>query len=196
MAQERKKRRVRVQGEQTCPLCRELVRPPGSDEELGVCPECETVYHGACLEQLAEGTCATIGCARRRPKTRSEPTEEEAQTVVPAGSLRGWLLGVYPKWAALAVFALSLAVTITLSLNMVYEDHGPMDGPRIYGWPFPYEEHRWFMGNANPPMGMVGLALDLLLCALVSTAPSLAAFLKLRRFQGAHTLEEDGEKTK
>ncbi|HBP18204.1 MAG TPA: hypothetical protein DEA08_10480 [Planctomycetes bacterium] len=56
------KRRVTLQAQQTCPLCRE----PAGDEALTVCPRCETLYHAECVRDLAGGRCATPGCAKPR----------------------------------------------------------------------------------------------------------------------------------
>ena len=62
MSESPTKRRVTLQAQQTCPLCRE----PAGDEALTVCPRCETLYHAECVRDLAGGRCATPGCAKPR----------------------------------------------------------------------------------------------------------------------------------
>jgi hypothetical protein len=116
-----RKRRVRVQPEQTCPLCREGIRP--EHEELSVCTECGTVYHRGCVAELGGGRCSTQGCAPARTEPQPEP-QPEAQAIDPPSET--WTIDEtfehlpqgFDPWGV-KVAGLTLAISL-LASAMVY----------------------------------------------------------------------------
>lgn len=57
---------VAVQAHQSCPMCRDLVVSPGREDVLAYCPDCHTVLHRDCADEL--GYCPTLACRRRVAK--------------------------------------------------------------------------------------------------------------------------------
>lgn len=62
MAWGERTRKVTVQPGQQCALCRDPI-VAGDAGPLTVCPRCRTVFHGDCVRELGDRSCATPGCA-------------------------------------------------------------------------------------------------------------------------------------
>ena len=76
-----RKRRVKLQKGQRCPLCREAMTSGG----LSVCPRCKTLYHRECLEELSAGSCSIPGCKAKQPAAQAAPPQPEvSRTPLPA----------------------------------------------------------------------------------------------------------------
>ena len=105
-----RKRRVRVQPEQTCPLCREGIRP--EHEELSVCTECGTVYHRGCVAELGGGRCSTQGCAPARTEPQPETFEHLPQGFDPWGVKVAGLTLAISLLASAMVYILGVIVLV------------------------------------------------------------------------------------
>ncbi len=79
----RRKRRVRLQRDQVCPLCKAALFDT-APQNLAVCPGCRAVYHLDCVGELGAGQCSTTGCTHGLSKKEVQvPTEEPTATGEP-----------------------------------------------------------------------------------------------------------------
>jgi hypothetical protein len=115
-------RRVAVSSDQRCPLCRGDVAGAPADE-LAVCVGCDAVHHGACVAELAGGSCATLGCGRPLGEAqvpRAEEVRDGARALV-VGDLKAFLLASAEELVVLWVVGVVLVAFVALVVFDVTE---------------------------------------------------------------------------